>query len=62
MQLGAEITSSQRPDVQMIFESDIEAIDAQHASVPIILLCDDFMSALRLQIQLGDKFKDRHVQ
>ena len=62
MRLGAEITSSQVPDVQMTFESDVQAIDAQHASVPTILLCDNFVSALRLQKQLDVKFKDRHIQ
>ena len=56
------MVSSQVPDVQMIFESDVQAIDAQHASIPIILLCNNFVSALHLQKQLDVKFGDRRIQ
>ena len=60
--LGAEITSSDASDVQMLLEADVHGIEVHEPGLPIIVLCDSFVSAHRLRKSFEIREPKRHIE
>ena len=60
--LGAELTSSNGCDVEMVFEAEIWMLDQREKAAPTIILCDSFMSAHQLRKPNEMQSRKRHVE
>jgi signal transduction histidine kinase/CheY-like chemotaxis protein len=60
--LGAELTSSNGCNVEMLFEADLRRLDQRESAAPTIILCDSFMSAHQLRKSIEMQSRERHVE
>lgn len=60
--LGAEITSLDASDVQMILEADVQGMEVHKQGSPMIILCDSFVSAHRLRKTFEIEGPRRHIE
>ena len=62
LRIGAEMTSQDASDVQMVFEADIQGVEVHESGSPMIVLCDSFVSAHRLRKSLEIQWPRRHIE